>query len=263
MSFWSAIGLADRFTMEGLMEQIQSLQAENKRLEAENCKLINQQIQKQSDETMQVFNTKLNFMLEKIQSGQDAEYQQYQRLIESIHKLREGQGGLDQALDGQCEMIRQTVMACQNESVSNYQDLVSGIELLGREQAKLEHLIGQQSDSIQKKISYAENTAAERKKECMDLFDKMSVQFQASVKEFQDTRKHYEKIVHSEDQCIDKLEVLSKQFALLSQEQRKVMEKLGMLCEHSDQFMEIQKSINDMWEIMKVVWVDSLLNFAL
>ena len=41
MSFWSAIGLADRKTLESLMQQIQELKFKNGKLWEENKKLRN------------------------------------------------------------------------------------------------------------------------------------------------------------------------------------------------------------------------------
>lgn len=89
---------------------------------------------------------------------------------------------------------------------------------------------------------------------------KMSEQFEIAIREFRDTRNHYQNMVHSEDQWLERLEKLSNDFVALLREQSKAIEYLSQICQESDQFMEIQKSINDMWEIMKVVWVDSLLD---
>ena len=61
------------------------------------------------------------------------------------------------------------------------------------------------------------------------------------------------------DEQIDHFSALMAQYTLLFQNQSQIMDYLARLCQNSDQFLDIQNSINHMWEIMKVVWVDSLL----
>jgi predicted chitinase len=88
----------------------------------------------------------------------------------------------------------------------------------------------------------------------------MCEQFENVIRGLKDTRKHYDNVIHSEDQWLGRLEKISNDFVSLHKNQLKAMEYLSQVCQDSDQFMEIQKSINGMWEVMKVVWVDSLLD---
>lgn len=86
---------------------------------------------------------------------------------------------------------------------------------------------------------------------------------QYSISAFEEVKiiaEKYQQMEHDEQESLDKIRILSSEMLELGEHQKKVMEQLSQLCQDSDQFMEIQKSINDMWEIMKVVWVDSLLN---
>ena len=64
---------------------------------------------------------------------------------------------------------------------------------------------------------------------------------------------------HQIDQQMNQLNALIKQCVSLFQNQAQIMNYLANICQDADQFLDIQKSINHLWEIMKVVWVDSLL----
>lgn len=70
----------------------------------------------------------------------------------------------------------------------------------------------------------------------------------------------YYQMQNDERECLEKIRLLSNEMLGLGEHQKKIMEELSQLCRDSDQFLEIQKSINDIWEIMKAVWVDSLLS---
>lgn len=73
------------------------------------------------------------------------------------------------------------------------------------------------------------------------------------------TRDIYRQMQADEQESLEKIRLLSNEMLGLGEHQKRIMEELSQLCRDSDQFLEIQKSINDIWEIMKAVWVDSLL----
>ena len=178
MSFWSAIGLADRKTLESLMQQIQELKFKNGKLWEENKKLLEESIiwlskkmQGQYEHVMQAQKTAVSEIEQKIYEAHVRNQKKFQLFEEDFGKLESGQDVLRQEITG-----------------------------------------------------------------------------------------HYDKLVGFEDQWLKRLERLSSTFDALQKEQSKVMERLSQLCQDSDQFLEIQKSINDMWEIMKIVWGDSLLD---
>lgn len=93
-----------------------------------------------------------------------------------------------------------------------------------------------------------------------DLVSRVEQYSISALEEVKNTAEKYQQMEHDEQESLDKIRILSNEMLELGEHQKKVMEQLSQLCQDSDQFMEIQKSINDMWEIMKAVWVDSLLN---
>lgn len=82
----------------------------------------------------------------------------------------------------------------------------------------------------------------------------------SALEEIRGIGDNYRRMEHDGQENLDKMQALSSEMLELGEHQKKVMEQLSQLCQDSDQFMEIQKSINDIWEIMKAVWVDSLLH---
>lgn len=82
----------------------------------------------------------------------------------------------------------------------------------------------------------------------------------SALEEVKKTGERYRQMEQDEQETLDKIRSLSSEMLKLGEQQKKVMEQLSQLCQDSDQFMELQKSLNDIWEIMKAVWVDSLLN---
>lgn len=92
-----------------------------------------------------------------------------------------------------------------------------------------------------------------------DLVHKVE-QFCASMlEEVRNTAENYQRMEQDEQENLEKIRALSSEMLELGEHQKRIMEQLSQLCQDSDQFMDIQISINNMWEIMKAVWVDSLL----
>lgn len=81
----------------------------------------------------------------------------------------------------------------------------------------------------------------------------------SALEEVKSVADRYRQIEQDGQENLDRIRELSSEMLELGEHQKKVMEQLSRLCQDADQFMEIQKSINDIWEIMKAVWVDSLL----
>ena len=111
----------------------------------------------------------------------------------------------------------------------------------------------------QQKLLSAEATASvqESNRTFLTRFEQYCSSALKSITEAGDA---YLQMETDERESLDKIRSLSRDMLELGEHQKKIMGELSQLCEDSDQFLEIQKSINDIWEIMKVVWVDSLLN---
>lgn len=93
-----------------------------------------------------------------------------------------------------------------------------------------------------------------------DLVFKVEQYCTSALEEVKNTARNYQKMEQDEQENLERIRELSGEMFELSEHQKRIMEQLSQLCQDSDQFMEIQKSINNIWEIMKAVWIDSLLN---
>lgn len=138
--------------------------------------------------------------------------------------------------------------------------------------SKMEKSVSGQNKDIEKQISQSSHNILERQQQLSsdscelivnanrDLVSRVEQYSTSAFEEVKNTAEKYQQMEHDEQESLDKIRILSSEMLELGEHQKKVMEQLSQLCQDSDQFMEIQKSINDMWEIMKAVWVDSLLN---
>lgn len=93
-----------------------------------------------------------------------------------------------------------------------------------------------------------------------DLISRVEQHCTSALEAIKNIAERYKQMEYDEQESLEKIRTLSSEMLDLGEHQKRVMEHLSQLCQDSDQFMEIQKSINDIWEIMKAVWVDSLLN---
>lgn len=289
MSFWSAIRLADRKTVETLMVQVQELRNENQRLLEENRMFLFQQMQLRHEEVMAEYKTGVHNIRQDISIKQSQDRHQFQLFEEALKKLEsraktyyEGvvagidllqriQYQIESGVQEQSSDIRKEIQSVQKNQKSEFQKISERMGVLIQNDERIASNLKRQGESIQKAVSKGTEEVSSGNRELSVHLEnlekneetalrKLSEQFEFAINEFKDTRKHYEKVVHFEDEWLDRLENLSNDFLVLKKAQTEVMEHLSQLCQDSDQFMEIQKSINDMWEIMKVVWVDSLLN---
>lgn len=81
-----------------------------------------------------------------------------------------------------------------------------------------------------------------------------------ALEEVKKTAELYSQTESDSRENMNRMQALSNEMLELSERQKTVMGHLSQLSQDADQFMEIQKSLNDIWEIMKAVWVDSLLS---
>ena len=273
MSFWSAIGLADRKNLENLALQIQELRDENRELRSENQKLLleNRMMLSQQMQSfeVQVMQGQAAGISDILQDMNEKHSQDRDGLAAGIELLQRGQEKIASRVDEQGSSVREAVRGATERQESAVQkafgdtvekqrsaiqdsnkDLSKRLEEAGK---KAEDIVSSSSRMISSYLGKMEKDQEEDLRE-------MSGQLENAIREFKDTRKHYDSVIRSEDQWLGRLEKLSNDLVSLHESQLKAMEYLSQVCQDSDQFMEIQKSINGMWEIMKVIWVDSLLD---
>ncbi|MDE6636297.1 MAG: hypothetical protein K2K09_06810, partial [Lachnospiraceae bacterium] len=207
-------------------------------------------------------------MLKKLESRAKT---YYEGVVAGIDLLQRIQYQIESGVQEQSSDIRKEIQSVQKNLKSEFQKISERMGVLIQNDERIASNLKRQGESIQKAVSKGTEEVTSGNRELsvhLENLEKneetalrnLSEQFELAINEFKDTRKHYEKVVHLEDEWLDRLENLSNDFLVLKKAQTEVMEHLSQLCQDSDQFMEIQKSINDMWEIMKVVWVDSLLD---
>lgn len=147
--------------------------------------------------------------------------------------------------------LRKAAVTAEIEKAANHLDNVLN-HMENEYSSSINHVLEQQKMEIHKleavEKSYRDSML-QMKKNYSDAFEEIKI-----------TSEKYKEMEAEERENLCKIKELSGQMAELHAHQKTVMEYLSQLCQDSDQFMEIQKSINDMWEIMKAVWVDSLLN---
>lgn len=319
MSFWSAIGLADRKNLENLALQIQELRDENRELRSENQKLLlenrmmlSQQMQSFEVQVMQGQAAGISDILQDMNEKHSQDREKFQLFEAEFKKLKAGQDTFQSVLGAQGDSIQDAVARAEGSAGNRYDGLAAGIELLQRGQEKIASRVDEQGSSVREAVrgaterqesavqkAFGDTVEKQRSaiqdsnkdlskrleeagKKAEDIVSsssrmissylgkmekdqeedlrEMSGQLENAIREFKDTRKHYDSVIRSEDQWLGRLEKLSNDLVSLHESQLKAMEYLSQVCQDSDQFMEIQKSINGMWEIMKVIWVDSLLD---
>lgn len=293
MSFWSAIGLADRDTVNTLLSELQALREENQRLQEENKKLLSRQIQESGGMLATVWYGGFRNTLQVLQDGQDASAEREKRLKEMISQaskwlesrnsarneaiqdaageamkfLSDMSGGLADRLEqNQTELIK----ALAAKSLRIEQALSDTQEELGRAMERFEQSSAARGTAVQRAVAEAESRLSQKQDKLFDAAEgiasgqraaatQISQIWDKTVEEFRQTQADCRDLVRDEEAWLEKFSKLSQDFITLTDAQYPVMAKLSQLSQDSDQFMEIQKSINDMWEIMKAVWVDSLL----
>lgn len=305
MSFWSAIGLADRKTVEELLSEIRSLREENnghhqelnktlvnlqegqKRVmehTAEESDAIKRMLDKMKEESENRYTAileKLNAdrqvlmagieLLEREQSRQETDLRgQYASLNEILAKaekaaLERHQNILDETKAGQvrtsaemsqeCASLHNLLEQSEKRIQSSFQDLLRDIRQLQEDQEKMKTELQQHQASAEKMISEATETAFLQYRTASEELKTAQAETSAEVsRECNSMRK-------TVTEAVGEVSVRSQNMGefLEKMENCKIMELEGQLSLFFEQFTEVQRSINDMWEIMKVVWVDSLL----
>lgn len=316
MSLWSAIGLADRKTVDNLLIELQNLRKETNLLMLENQKLIAEKIDKECGDILQAnaANTdavktlvsevchNLSEQSERISERNghqlNAEGASIRKIVTSAKEQMDSQflemkKDMGTALENQKEIrkdigreaelrkteIRSEIRQARNHLGDALQDMKGEFsDTQKASSAYMENLIGKlnetvtsQNDRLQKqsadmlnRISGQQETEiagidaiGRSQREWMVEIEKICL---SALEEMKQTSGKYQNMQADEEENLNRIKELSSQMQELGSRQKAVMERLSQLCQDSSQFMEIQKSINDIWEIMKAVWVDSLLN---
>lgn len=279
MSLWSAIGLADRKNVDKLLLEIQCLKNENQILMEENRNLLIEKIRKECGDLFQA-EVKGADEIKSLVLG--ASHDLWKK-VENISGRREKQ------ISVEGESVRKAIIVAEEQMNGRLSEIKSDVETTirslddGRKESELgkaavtaeigkakeylgdalSHMKSEYSDAIhdvqkQQEVEIHRMEAVENA--CRDSALQVEKTYLSALEEIKTTSKKYQDMEAEERENLDEIKELSSQMEELGTRQRVVMEHLSQLCQDSDQFMEIQKSINDMWEIMKAVWVDSLLN---
>lgn len=152
MSFWLAIGLADRKTLESLMQQIQELKFKNGKLWEENKKLLEESIiwlskkmQGQYEHVMQAQKTAVSEIEQKIYEAHVRNQKKFQLFEEDFGKLESGQDVLRQEITGhydklvgfedqwlkRLERLSSTFDALQKRAIESHGAFVTALPGLG------------------------------------------------------------------------------------------------------------------------------------
>ncbi len=291
MSIWSAIGLADRSAVENLVNQVESLKKENHRLLMDNQRLMSEQIRENYVGLCNAETQSTKFLADKIEEMYQALFAQMEgmsRLIcqqletdseaarnsilsaekkieTDVSAVNDSIRDLIRQQEKNMSEVRSSVSAvsaqmkeaksCINETMVKYGDS------LQKSGTQLSQQLNDSFSSMQQTQKKAEDaivlTIEEQRRSLLSGIDRYCT---VALEEVIDIAERYKQMECDEQESLGKIRTLSNEMLELGEHQKKVMEHLSQLCQDSDQFMEIQKSINDIWEIMKAVWVNSLLN---
>ena len=287
MSVWSAIDLPDRNAVESLIQQIEALQNENRALHAENKRLLSNQLSEgfsvQHTAYNQVAQTivgRLQEMHRDLSSRMDGMAQMLYGCIQSENattrdellmadkKIHGGIGALSSDLRVTAESLERSVSAATGsiqQKISAERDLLASaledarVSSSEHHQEMKELLIRYFEQTMAQQKQLSDETAASVQESNRTFLTRFEQYCNSALKSISEAGDAYLQMKTDERESLDKIRSLSRDMLELGEHQKNIMGKLSQLCEDSDQFFEIQKSINDIWEIMKVVWVDSLL----
>lgn len=280
MSGWSAVGLADRSAVENLIEQIESLRWENKELSAENQRLIAAQISENYVSLYNVENQNVQFLasgLSELRKDLSAQIEGLSRLVYQQLEVNNdaAQANIQSAerkLRADISVVQDSVNKYSVQQEKNRQEEKSQLSEIAaqltesqKRQSEMIQEISNQLEVSLNQIMASQNSLSDQScqsiaKSNESLISRVEQYCTLALEEVRKTAENYKQIGQDEQEHLDKIRTLSDDMLELGEHQKIVMENLSRLCQHSEQFMEIQKSINDIWEIMKAVWVDSLLN---
>lgn len=295
MSFWSAIGLADRNATENLVNQIVQLREENQRLISENQRLLLSQmdsccssIHQASNQSTHQLTAMISAATSDLSKHMDEITQKlYQQNQTNSKKMLTSMASLSENVSGAKYDIEQAIFEVRSDLLtSNAQrkaQIEEGIHSIQDTQINTHNFLAQsiveQRDFVKKLHSETEtgldsmlqqiidhqkiladdssNAIIHSQEACLSEITKKCHEVLGETRE---TAKLYGEMSRSEQEILTRAHSLLDEMLALSEQQKLVMDHLSKLRQDSDQFLEIQKSINDIWEIMKAVWVDSLIN---
>lgn len=203
---------------------------------------------------------------------QKSEQEEKSQLSEIASQLTESQKRMDHHSDvllETCAQIKGQICSdiCETQKGQSEMKVavIAAITENGRKTSSQIQDISNQLELSLNQIMASQHTLSDQScqsiaKSNEDLISKVEQYCTLALEEVRQTAENYKQMGFNEQEHLDKIRTLSDDMLELGEHQKIVMEHLSQLCQHSDQFMEIQKSINDIWEIMKAVWVDSLLN---
>lgn len=272
--------MADRNAIEGLAGLIESLHRENRELNVENQKLVSSQIREYYSQLYLAENQGTQLLVLKIQEIQKDLYARLEHMSDLICRRIADMSLTEQKMENDLAELRMAVNDMAKMQEKNQAEIRSAFssESVRLEEGRncLERAIAAEGASsrkaiyedIRKQVSCIfekqQKLSSDSCKVIADANKELIIRIEQyctmMLEEIKDTAENYRQMERDGQENLDKIRVLSGEMLELGEHQKKIMEQLSVLCQNSDQFMEIQKSINNMWEIMKAVWVDSLLS---
>lgn len=269
MSIWSAIGLADRKSAEKLLEEIRNLKAENQKLCSENQRLFLERMDAQYSDVQS----------DIMKSRTDIERNITTLKTDFLHETRRQFERNEQQVKSVQKMMTQVGQQTAESVLEVQRSLEASVwqsfQAIKKKQEELEQLFNEnkiENRKLQKdfkqymelKLEQLERAAVlqheEIKKQVSESSQQVMEYHSRAFETVLNTSRDYQKMQNDQHTYLKEVENLAHQMQGMKDQQENVLKRLSELCQDSDQFLEIQKSIDNMWEIMKVVWVDSLLN---
>lgn len=282
MSFWSFIGLADRKTLEQLLNEVQSLRDENRRLTCEKNDLIleriavlqqeNGQFHQELMQNGELFRNDVRELYQQSDQKNQKQFAQLQRFLhdgrmENMQKADACSRELSRLIAG-VQQEQERSEQCHEQAV---QELRERLNKLAGQHSSMQNYAEQQTQRFLSALTELTQHGDAQAQSYMDqlvclerAWDDVSQtileQYHKEVDRLDKTYVRQDDALQKETAHLDKLSTLFTNFLQLFKDQTAIMNRLEQLCQDSTHFLEIQKSIQDLWEIMKVVWVDSLLD---
>jgi len=219
-----------------------------------------QKMKNEEMEAIQKSNDNINHLRQTLENYRNLSETQLNDGIAMLqHDFSEGIGSLHQQFDDNKALMKKY----SDKSTS---DLLKSANAL---QTHLDKATSSVYKELEKHTAFLSNTSHKVNEQIQridllhDSWVKLSVQFQdiyqQALKIVEEEEKLRKDTSHDLKIQIEELADLTKQYKeqYYSQEYVLRMEKLS---QDSRQLLDIQRAINDLWEIMKVVWVDSLID---
>lgn len=254
MSFWSLIGLPDKRIVSGLQEEIRLLRDENKLLQEKNRDLLEKIIDERHKNVIDMFT-----------KGQESSEAYIHELNSSINELFEKVTGSISNVLMKISEINGLLNSLSNENMSLIKTLNNETkETTDKILAKVhEHCVDTNrecdviKDKINEAVSLNSKNGCEYKNEMME---NITNQF-SDVIELVNSMQGYiieenRKIAVCEDITTENGNYLKKLIANSEQIQNKTKE----LSSIREDVSILSESVQNLWTIMKAIWVDSVLS---